>query len=77
MLRKLCKPPTVPDQNAASGGFSDISVKINTKYQRQHSRFEIGEHFTMNLNCRDILKWTETQLKYKNDVTLKEATPRK
>ena len=29
----------------------------------------------MNLNCRDILKWTETQLKYKNDVTLKEATP--
>ena len=29
----------------------------------------------MNLNCRDILKWTETQLKYKNDVSLKEATP--
>ena len=28
----------------------------------------------MNLNCRDILKWTETQLKYKNDVSLKEAT---
>ena len=29
----------------------------------------------MNLNCRDILKWTEAQLKYHNDVTLKEATP--
>ena len=28
----------------------------------------------MNLNCRDILKWTETQLKYKNDVSLREAT---
>ena len=28
----------------------------------------------MNLNCREILKWTETQLKYKNDVSLKEAT---
>ena len=29
----------------------------------------------MNLNCRDILKWTEAQLKYHNDVTLREATP--
>ena len=29
----------------------------------------------MNLNCRDILKWTEAQLKYHNDITLKEATP--
>ena len=38
------------------------------------SRFENGELITMNLNCRDILKWTETQLKYKNDVSLREAT---
>ena len=29
----------------------------------------------MNLNCRDILKWTEAQLKYTYDVSLKEATP--
>ena len=29
----------------------------------------------MNLNCRDILKWTETQLKYTHDVTMQEATP--
>ncbi len=29
----------------------------------------------MNYNCRDILKWTEAQLKYTYDVTLKEATP--
>jgi len=29
----------------------------------------------MNLNCRDILKWTEAQLKYTSDVTLQEATP--
>ena len=29
----------------------------------------------MNLNCRDIMKWTETQLKYTHDVSLKEATP--
>ena len=28
----------------------------------------------MNLNCRDILKWTEAQLKYTYDVSLKEAT---
>ena len=29
----------------------------------------------MNLNCRDILKWTEAQLKYTYDVTMQEATP--
>ena len=29
----------------------------------------------MNYNCRDILKWTEAQLKYTYDVSLKEATP--
>ena len=28
----------------------------------------------MNLNCRDIMKWTEAQLKYTYDVSLKEAT---
>ena len=28
----------------------------------------------MNLNCRDILKWTEAQLKYTYDVSLKEAS---
>ena len=29
----------------------------------------------MNLNCENILKWTEAQLKYTYDVSLKEATP--
>ena len=29
----------------------------------------------MNYNCRDILKWTEAQLKYTYDVSLQEATP--
>ncbi|MBQ8835447.1 MAG: glycogen/starch/alpha-glucan phosphorylase [Oscillospiraceae bacterium] len=29
----------------------------------------------MNYNCRDILKWTEAQLKYTYDVSLTEATP--
>lgn len=29
-----------------------------------------------NLNCRNILKWTEAQLKYNFDVALKDATPR-
>ena len=29
----------------------------------------------MNYNCRDILKWTEAQLKYTYDVALTEATP--
>ena len=29
----------------------------------------------MNLNCVDILKWTEAQLKYTYDVSLKDATP--
>ncbi len=29
----------------------------------------------MNYNCKDILKWTEAQLKYTYDVSLKEATP--
>ena len=28
-----------------------------------------------NLNCRNILKWTEAQLKYNYDVALKDATP--
>ncbi len=28
----------------------------------------------MNLNCRDIMKWTEAQLKYTYDVSLKDAT---
>ena len=28
-----------------------------------------------NLNCRNILKWTEAQLKYNFDVALKDATP--
>ena len=29
----------------------------------------------MSYNCKDILKWTEAQLKYTYDVSLKEATP--
>ncbi len=29
----------------------------------------------MNLNCPNILQWTEAQLKYTYDVSLKEATP--
>ncbi|MDY3224663.1 MAG: glycogen/starch/alpha-glucan phosphorylase [Candidatus Faecousia sp.] len=29
----------------------------------------------MNLNCENILKWTEAQLKYAYDVSLKDATP--
>ncbi len=29
----------------------------------------------MNLNCHNILKMTEAQLKYQSDVTLREATP--
>ena len=29
----------------------------------------------MNYNCLNILKWTEAQLKYTYDVSLKEATP--
>ena len=29
----------------------------------------------MNLNCVNILKWTEAQLKYTYDVSLKDATP--
>jgi len=29
----------------------------------------------MNYNCKDILKWTEAQLKYTYDVSLQEATP--
>jgi len=29
----------------------------------------------MNMNCQDILRWTEAQLKYNHDVSLKEATP--
>ncbi len=29
----------------------------------------------MNLNCHNILQWTEAQLKYNYDVALKEATP--
>ena len=29
----------------------------------------------MNHNCQNILKWTEAQLKYTYDVSLKEATP--
>ena len=29
----------------------------------------------MNYNCHDIMKWTEAQLKYQFDVSLKEATP--
>ena len=29
----------------------------------------------MNLNCQDILRMTEAQLRYKHDVTLREATP--
>ena len=29
----------------------------------------------MDLNCRNILRWTEAQLKYTYDVTLKDATP--
>lgn len=29
----------------------------------------------MSLNCQNILKWTEAQLKYTYDVSLKEATP--
>ena len=29
----------------------------------------------MNYNCKDILKWTEAQLKYTYDVSLTEATP--
>ncbi len=29
----------------------------------------------MNLNCHNILQWTEAQLKYTYDVSLKDATP--
>ena len=29
----------------------------------------------MNYDCQNILKWTEAQLKFKYDVSLKEATP--
>ena len=29
----------------------------------------------MNVNCQNILKMTEAQLKYKSDVNLQEATP--
>ena len=29
----------------------------------------------MKLDCQDILKWTEAQLKYDHDVSLQEATP--
>ena len=29
----------------------------------------------MNFNCHNILRWTEAQLKYTYDVSLKEATP--
>ena len=29
----------------------------------------------MNFDCTIILKWTEAQLKYTYDVSLKEATP--
>ena len=29
----------------------------------------------MSYNCLNIVKWTEAQLKYTYDVTLKEATP--
>ena len=29
----------------------------------------------MKLDCQDILKWTEAQLKYDHDVSLEEATP--
>ncbi len=29
----------------------------------------------MNYNCLNILKWTESHLRYTNDVTLKEASP--
>ena len=29
----------------------------------------------MNLNCLNIVKWTEAQLKYSSDVSLQEATP--
>ena len=29
----------------------------------------------MNLNCVNILKWTEAQLKYTYDVSLKDANP--
>ena len=29
----------------------------------------------MSYNCKDILKWTEAQLKYTYDVSLQEATP--
>ena len=33
------------------------------------------ENETMNYDCQSILKWTEAQLKYTYDVSLKEATP--
>ena len=29
----------------------------------------------MKLDCQEILKWTEAQLKYDHDVSLQEATP--
>ena len=29
----------------------------------------------MSYNCMNILKWTESQLKYTYDVSLQEATP--
>ena len=36
---------------------------------------DIMEAEKMNLNCVNILKWTEAQLKYTYDVSLKDATP--
>ena len=29
----------------------------------------------MSYNCLDIVKWTETQLKYFHDATLRDCTP--
>ena len=29
----------------------------------------------MNYDCKSIVKWTEAQLKYTCDVSLREATP--
>ena len=29
----------------------------------------------MNLNCLNIVKWTEAKLKYTHDVSLREASP--
>ena len=50
------------------------AVTLENESNSGFCRFENGEQI-MNYNCKDILKWTEAQLKYTYDVSLQEATP--